>query len=53
MNASGTSISLGSIVGRSLFPITALAIVVGAVFWGPWISLILAYLWWRIVARIA
>ena len=53
MNASGTSISLGSIVGRSLFPISAIAIVVGAVFWGPWVSLILAYLSWRVAARIA
>jgi hypothetical protein len=43
---------IGLIVGRSLFPISALAIIAGAVVWGPWISLALAYGWWRLVGRI-
>lgn len=37
---------------RSLFPITALAIILGTMWWGPWISLCFTLVWWRIVARI-
>jgi hypothetical protein len=40
------------IVGRSLFPITALVIIAGAALWGPWVSLGLAYVCWRVVGRI-
>jgi hypothetical protein len=40
------------IMGRSLFPFSALVIIGGTVFWGPWVSLFLAYGWWRVVARI-
>lgn len=42
----------GLTLGRSLFPITALVVVLGVLVWGPWISFGLAYVWWRIVARI-
>jgi len=40
------------VFGRSLFPISALAIIAGAALWGPWISLALAYGWWRLVGKI-
>jgi hypothetical protein len=43
---------LGMIVGRSLFPFSALLIIGGAVVWGPWVTLALAYGWWRLVGRI-
>jgi hypothetical protein len=37
---------------RSLFPITALTVILGTMWWGPWISLGITLAWWRIVARI-
>jgi hypothetical protein len=40
------------VLGRSLFPISALVIVAGTAWWGPWVSLALAYGWWRVVARV-
>lgn len=42
---------IGTFVGRSFFPLAALVVVLGAVWWGPWVSLGLAYALWRIVAR--
>jgi len=42
---------LGTFIGRSFFPIAALVVVLGVVFWGPWVSLGLAYTLWRVVAR--
>ena len=44
--------SFGRIVVYSLFPITALVIIGGTVIWGPWISLILAFGWWKTVGHI-
>jgi hypothetical protein len=41
-----------TIAGRSLFPLSALVIVAGTALWGPWVTLGLAYGWWRLVARI-
>jgi hypothetical protein len=43
---------IGLIAGRSLFPLSAVLIIAGAALWGPWISLALAYGWWRLVGRI-
>lgn len=40
------------LLGRSLFPVTAVLIIAGSMLWGPWISLAAAYGWWRIVARV-
>lgn len=53
-SASGTARrgGLGLVLGRSLFPISALVIVAGTAWWGPWVSLALAYGWWRVVARV-
>ena len=31
--------STGRVFGRSFFPLFALTIIVGVIFWGPWISL--------------
>lgn len=43
---------LGWIAGRSLFPIVALLLILGTVLWGPWVTLVLTFLWWRLVTRI-
>ncbi len=40
---------LFQLVGRSLFPIVALALISGTLLWGPWVSLVLTIIWWRIV----
>lgn len=40
------------ILGRSLFPFAALAILLGTLVWGPWVTLFLTFAWWRIVSRI-
>ena len=42
---------IGTLIGRSFFPLAALVIVVGVIWWGPWVSLGLAYALWRVVAR--
>lgn len=47
-----TKLGPGKLLGRSLFPLSALVIIAGAMVWGPWVSLGLAYGWWRLVARI-
>ncbi len=39
------------LLGRSLFPIFALVVILGTVVWGPWVSLAITFIWWRIVAR--
>jgi hypothetical protein len=41
---------VGYAFGRSLFPITALVIILGSTWWGPWGTLFIAYGWWRTVA---
>ncbi len=53
MNQSSSSTSLGMILSRSLFPFTTILIVAGAIWWGPWASLGLAYVWWRFIGRVA
>jgi hypothetical protein len=52
MSSTSSAGRLGIYLGRSLFPLTALVVVLGAFLWGPWISLAIAYVWWRLVARI-
>jgi len=42
----------GWVLGRSLFPFVALVLILGTVLWGPWVTLILALVWWHIVTRI-
>ncbi len=49
---SGFVAQVGYLFGRSLFPWVALALIGGTVLWGPWVTLILAIVWWRIVTRI-
>ena len=44
--------SAAMVLGRSLFPLIALTVICGTVLWGPWVSLALAFVSWRIVARI-
>ncbi|TAJ23664.1 MAG: hypothetical protein EPO68_02580 [Planctomycetota bacterium] len=37
---------------RSLFPLVALLLILGTVWWGPWVTLALVALWWGVVKRI-
>lgn len=47
---SGTNpVALRFLLGRSLFPIVALALIAGTFWWGPWVTLALTAIWWRIV----
>ncbi len=41
--------NIGLILGRSLFPLTAIMLILGTILWGPWVSLILAIVWFMIV----
>mgnify|MGYP006945867692 CR=1 FL=1 len=36
-------------IGRSLFPIVALLLIAGTALWGPFPSLVLTVLWWKVV----
>lgn len=40
---------IGLILGRSLIPIMALIIILGTIWWGPWISLLLAASAWYLI----
>jgi hypothetical protein len=37
--------------GRSFFPFASVAIILGTILWGPWVSLALAFVLWRIAMR--
>ena len=53
LSAHRLCIELGWLLGRSLFPLVALVLLVGTLWWGPWGTLALAFLWWRLVTRFA
>ncbi|MCG8425378.1 MAG: hypothetical protein MJE77_46455 [Proteobacteria bacterium] len=38
----------GMLLIRSCYPFLTLIVIVGTVLWGPWVSLALAVLLWRI-----
>ncbi len=40
-----------ALVGRSLFPLVTIVLVVGTTFWGPWVTLVCAILVWNIVTH--
>lgn len=42
----------GWFVGRSLLPISAIVIILGTILWGPWVSLVLTVVWWKVVTKI-
>jgi len=44
--------STGRVLGHSLFPFAALGIIAGTLVWGPWVTLLLTLVWWKIVTRI-
>lgn len=44
---------VGQFFGRSLLPIMALALIGGTFVWGPWVTLVLVFVWWRIVSATA
>lgn len=50
--SSGFLHGLGQVLGRSLFPIVALVLIAGTMLWGPWVTLVLALVWWNVVTRI-
>ena len=45
--------NLGWLVGRSLFPLCALVLLLGTLWWGPWVTFALTFIWWRIVTKVA
>ena len=45
--------TLGRVLGRSLFPFAALTLILGTLLWGPWATLVLAAVWWNVVTRVA
>lgn len=45
--------SVGMFFGRSFFPFAALAVILGAMLWGPFVSLAIALVLWRVVGRVA
>ena len=42
-------LSIGMFLGRSLFPIAAVVLITGTLWWGPWVTLALTFVWWRVV----
>jgi hypothetical protein len=44
---------LGQLLGRSLFPIIAVAVIAGTPLWGPWGTLILASGCFLLILRVA
>lgn len=44
---------VGQFFGRSLLPIVALVLIAGTFLWGPFVTLILAFVWWRVVTVVA
>lgn len=43
---------VGQFFGRSLLPIVALVLILGTFWWGPWVTLGLTFVWWRVVCVI-
>jgi hypothetical protein len=43
---------VGLYLGRSLFPLVAVVILLGTFWWGPWVTLALTAAWWTTVTRI-
>ena len=43
----------GRLLGRSLFPIAALTLIASTALFGPWVTLVLAVVWWTVVTRVA
>lgn len=50
--SSGVWHELALLPVRSLFPLTALLVLLISMVWGPWLSLLFAYAWWKLVARV-
>lgn len=44
--------SPAQVLGRSLFPIVALALIAGTAIWGPWVTAVLTFAWWKVVTRV-
>jgi hypothetical protein len=51
--APGRVLSLGRLLGRSLFPLVALALIASTPWSGAWGVLLLALVWWNVVTRVA
>ena len=50
--APGIPHKVGMALGRSFFPLVALAFIVGTVLWGPWVSLGSTLVFWFIIDRL-
>lgn len=44
---------VGMLAGRSLFPLTSVAILAGTILWGPWVTLVLGALWFVVASLLA
>lgn len=44
---------VGLILGRSLFPLLALSIILGTLLWGPWVTLALALVCFGVISLAA
>lgn len=46
------ALSIGMLLGRSLFPILTVLIIAGTMWWGPWVTLGLAIVLLSVAARV-
>ena len=44
--------SVAQIASRSLFPLMAIALLASSIWIGPWLVLVLTFVWWRMVTRV-
>ena len=42
---------LGLTLGHSLFPFLAVFIILGTIWWGPWVTLIIAAVLWYVIGH--
>jgi len=42
-----------AVLGRSFFPLAALAVILGTLLWGPWVSLLIALGLWELAGFVA
>ena len=43
---------LGQAIGRSLIPLLALLIILGTIWWGPWVTLLGAAVLWYTIGHV-
>ncbi|MCK5941898.1 MAG: hypothetical protein KAI24_08030 [Planctomycetes bacterium] len=45
--------AIHDVVMRSLFPLVACALLLAVPWIGPWVFVVVTFLWWRVVTRVA